>query len=300
MCIVLSEISTFCGTVAVVGLPSVGKSMLVNSLCKAYVSGISDKPQFTQKTIRGICTKEKVQVIFLDSPGFVKENSAYHTHIAKAYVENIKECDCVLFVCDASKAMSENELVILKEIAQNTKSLIIALNKRDLGLPCIDLLSQINQLHLDNSIVLVSAKTRKNIPTLFNAISAYMPRGIHHYPSDYFSDQHPTQRICECVRESLFFFLKKELPYATYVEVAQSTEIINGKHHVRVALYVEKKSQIPILVGEKGILLQKIRMRSEQKLALLFPKPIFLHLTVQLRKNWRKDTTIVKKYLNQN
>ena len=56
------------GFVAVVGRPNVGKSTRLMPLGHK-VAIVSDKPQTTRNTIRGVLTLEDAQIIFLDTPG---------------------------------------------------------------------------------------------------------------------------------------------------------------------------------------------------------------------------------------
>ena len=60
------------GFVALVGRPNVGKSTLMNYLVGQKVAITSSKPQTTRNRISGIYTSNKMQVVFVDTPGIFK------------------------------------------------------------------------------------------------------------------------------------------------------------------------------------------------------------------------------------
>lgn len=63
----MSEENTYCGFVAIVGRPNVGKSTLLNQLLGQKVSITSRKPQTTRHRIMGIDTQDNYQIIYVDT-----------------------------------------------------------------------------------------------------------------------------------------------------------------------------------------------------------------------------------------
>ncbi|MBI4862651.1 MAG: 50S ribosome-binding GTPase, partial [Candidatus Riflebacteria bacterium] len=60
------------GFVSVLGLPNVGKSSLVNQFLGKSVCITSFKAQTSRYHIRCIATSPKRQIVFVDTPGWVK------------------------------------------------------------------------------------------------------------------------------------------------------------------------------------------------------------------------------------
>ena len=61
--------STKCGYVAIIGLPNVGKSTLLNAMVLKKISIVTHKVQTTRTQIQAILSKDCSQVIFIDTPG---------------------------------------------------------------------------------------------------------------------------------------------------------------------------------------------------------------------------------------
>lgn len=86
------------GFVALVGRPNVGKSTLMNYLVGQKVAITSNKPQTTRNRISGIYTSDRMQVIFVDTPGIFKPHSKLDDYMDKASLSSLNDVDLVLFL----------------------------------------------------------------------------------------------------------------------------------------------------------------------------------------------------------
>src|ERR1044071_1262417 len=91
------------GFVTILGLPNAGKSTLLNALVGQKVAIVADKPQTTRTAIQGVMTTPEAQVIFVDTPGIHKSDSAINKRMMAAVRASLEERDLLLFVADATE-----------------------------------------------------------------------------------------------------------------------------------------------------------------------------------------------------
>ena len=63
------------GFAAIIGMPNVGKSTLLNTIVGQKIAIISDKPQTTRNKILAIYSTDEEQIIFTDTPGIHKPHN---------------------------------------------------------------------------------------------------------------------------------------------------------------------------------------------------------------------------------
>ena len=90
------------GTVAIVGRPNVGKSTLLNELVGAHVAITSRKPQTTRHRLLGIHTDDRMQAMFVDTPGFQTEHkNALNREMNRTVGQVANEVDVIVLVIEA-------------------------------------------------------------------------------------------------------------------------------------------------------------------------------------------------------
>ena len=122
-----------CGFVTLVGRPNVGKSSLINAICGAKVSIVSDKPQTTRHRIRGIFNAPRAQLVFVDTPGLHKPVTALGRKVNATAIESVSESDAevdvVCLVLDATAPFGSGDRWVADHLA--IERAVVIVNKID-------------------------------------------------------------------------------------------------------------------------------------------------------------------------
>ncbi len=286
-----------CGYVAILGRPNVGKSTLLNSILRKKISITSDKPQTTRHQILGIKTQNNVQVVYVDTPGIHKQaKTAINRLMNRAAMTMIYDVDLIVFMIDAKKWTSEDELV-LKLLQKATCPIILALNKVDLIKDKTRLLSIIESFSKKMSfaeIVPLSVKKNINVDALEKYINQHLPKQDYFFPEDQITDRDERFLVSEIVREKLMRMTGKEVPYGIAVTV-ESFEKKDNVLHVNVIIWVERKGQKIIVIGKKGEGLKEIGKQARLDLERHFRCKVFLGLWVKVKAGWTQDEKTLSK-----
>ena len=111
------EQETYCGFIAIVGRPNVGKSTLLNKILGQKISITSRKAQTTRHRIVGIKTEGIYQEIYVDTPGLhIEEKRAINRLMNRAASSAIGDVDLIIFVVDGTHWNADDEMVLNNNI----------------------------------------------------------------------------------------------------------------------------------------------------------------------------------------
>ena len=291
-----------CGTIAIVGKPNVGKSTLLNALVGQKISITSRKAQTTRHRITGIRTRDAVQFVFVDTPGFqTLHNTALNKSLNKTVLGAIGDVDLVLFVVEAG-SFTLADAKVLSLLKPGVPALLLA-NKLDnihRRAEIAPWLKTMQERHPFNEFVPMSAKNAKDIERLFGICEKYLPEQDWFYGLDELTDRSEKFLASETVREKLFRFTGDELPYTSTVIIDKFEEEASKQHKrfikIAATIVVERDNHKMMVIGDKGERLKRIGTETRQELEKLMDAKVFIEIWVKVRSGWADDEARVKSF----
>ncbi|PKU25540.1 GTPase Era [Telmatospirillum siberiense] len=289
----MSENSTRCGFIAVVGAPNAGKSTLVNQLVGTKVSIVSPKVQTTRSRVLGIAMVEasNAQIIFIDTPGIFAPKRRFERAMVQAAWSGAADADQIALVIDAERGVDDNSQSIIDRLKEAGRRAVLVLNKIDLVKreKLLALTAGLDAAGLFDKVFMVSARTGDGTGDLLAYFAAGLPEGPWHFPEDQVSDMPMRLLAAEITREQVFHQLHQELPYAATVETEQWTEKDDGSVRIDQIVYVQRDSQKGIVLGKAGRQIKSIGEKARVELEEILERRVHLFLHVKVRENWLDD-----------
>ncbi|MAC45583.1 GTPase Era [Oceanospirillum beijerinckii] len=295
----MSDQTSRCGFVAIVGRPNVGKSTLMNHILGQKLSITSRRPQTTRHQVVGIKTEDEVQVVYVDTPGMHKlekdRNKAINRYMNQAASSALKDVDLVIFIIDRMRWTEEDE-VVLQKLEHVSCPVILAINKMDrledkeALLPYLEELSERREF---DAIMPISAQHGHNLAQLEAQVREHMPESFHYYPEDQVTDRSERFLAAELVREKIMRQLGDEIPYQVTVEIEEFSED-DGILFIGALILVERDGQKKIIIGEKGSRIKQIGQEARIDMERAFGAKVMLNLWVKVKGGWSDDERALK------
>lgn len=288
----LPEVDTYCGMVAIVGRPNVGKSTILNEIIGQKVSITSRKPQTTRHRIMGIDTLDDRQAIYVDTPGLhSEEKRAINRYMNRAASSSLGEVSLVLFVVEGTR-FNEDDKMVLQKIKNSRLPVWLIVNKTDKVEDKNALMTHLQWLHEQHDfahVIPVSAKQNKYITELRDMVMEQLPPSEFYFPEEYITDRSSRFMAAEIIREKLMRYTGDELPYSVTVEIEQFKMTENGVYRINGLILVERETQKRMVIGKQGSHLKTMGSDARKDLEELFQNKVFLELWVKVKSGWADD-----------
>ena len=289
------------GFACLVGRPNAGKSTLTNALVGEKVAITSSKPQTTRHTIRGIATRERQQLILVDTPGLHKPRTLLGERLNDLVRDTLLEVDVIGFCLPADQKIGPGDGYIatdLIELQKAKKIPIVAIATKSDTVDrerLAEHLIAIDQLGDWAAIVPCSAVRGDQVEDVRQVLSEYLPASpAPLYPEEVLTDESSEKMIAELVREAALEGVRDELPHSLAVLVEEIVAREGRPEEdplldVRVHLYVERESQKAIIIGRGGSRLREVGTTARRGIEEILGEQVYLDLHVKVAKDWQRD-----------
>ena len=279
----------------IIGKPNVGKSTLMNELVGEKLSIITSKKQTTRHRILGIVNEDEYQIIFSDTPGYLKPNYKLQESMMKFVESALLDADVFLFITAADEQDEEDDVV--ERLKKTEVPVIVVINKIDLSdQKKIENLYDVWQKKIPKATVLpLSALHKFNVDTLFKLILELLPESPPYYPKDELTDKTMRFFVSEIIREKIFLNYHEEVPYSSEV-IVDSYKEDDRIIHIMAYIFVIRESQKAIILGHKGNAIKKAATAARLDIEEFVDKKVFLEIRVKVSKDWRDDPMKLKRF----
>ncbi len=284
------------GFVSIIGNPNVGKSTLMNILLGEKLSITTPKVQTTRHRIKGILSGDDYQIIFSDTPGILQPKYKLQESMLKYIEEALADADIILYLTDPFDSKRVNEEYI--DRLKNMKiPVIVVINKVDTiqQEEVKALMMQWQERLPEAEIIPASALYNYNIDKIFHTILEKLPESPPFFDKDALTDLPLRFFVAEIIREKIFENYRQEIPYSTQVIVEEFKEYPNITK-IRATIFVEKESQKPIIIGNKGQAIKKVGIEARKDIEKFLDHKVYLELYVKVDKNWRNNTNKLRRF----
>ena len=160
---------------AIVGLPNVGKSSLLNALLRTDRAIVTPIAGTTRDVIEETVNLRGVPVVLVDTAGITATDDLVEAIGIKRSRQALSSADLLLLVLDSSRPLTEGDRALASAVGdelarQSGKKACVVLNKRDLE-PTLTGPTEVAALLPNVPIISVSARTGDRLDELEEAVS---------------------------------------------------------------------------------------------------------------------------------
>ncbi len=278
------------GIVCLAGRPNVGKSTLLNAMVGTKIAIVTPVPGTTRNVIRGVVTREDLQLVFVDTPGVMKPQTLLNRRLNELVQQTWRAVEVICFIVDAAAGIGRGDAFIAEQLGRTNSPILCVVNKEDRvqRSELLPILAQADELGDWVEIVPTSAVTGLNVEHLVDVLAVHVPEGLRLFPAGVLTDQPERQLMSEILREKYLTRVFEEVPHSIAV-VIDELEEREGLLEIYASIFVERESQKGIVIGRGGQVLREANKAAREELEALFGTKVFLDVRVKVARDWQRD-----------
>ena len=290
--------TTRAGTVALIGRPNVGKSTLLNALLGERIAITSHHAQTTRDRIAGILTRDGVQFVFLDTPGFHRARHKLGERMNEVARAAAAECDVAVFMTEPEMRAGPDGATAHSEVREDDRAI---LNAIPAGTPIVLVINKIDKVKRKQvlfplleaygkeralaAVVPLSALKVDGLQHVLAEVGKLLPEGEPLFDEDELSDKPVRFFVGEFVREQILRRTRQEVPHGVAVTVEAFDE--NAKLvRIAVTVHVAKESHKGIIIGDGGKMLGAVGSAARRRAEDLLGRKVHLETFVRCTEGW--------------
>jgi len=286
--------------VAIVGMPNVGKSSLLNRLVGEKVAIVSAKPQTTRTRITGILTQGDTQLVFIDTPGMHSPKTKLGSYMVGQIQDSIADVNLAILVTEPLGEIRRQELEMAQKLRAKRIPTILAVNKIDALDRKEKMLEKIAAFSAQmdfQEVVPISALAGDGVDILLERTLQSAEPGPHYFDDAAFTDQPERVIVAELIREKLLQSLQQEIPHGTAVSVETMKERADRDIlDIEAIIYCEKASHKGMIIGKGGAMLKRVASQSRAELESFFGIQVNLQCWVKVKDDWRNREGLIRNF----
>lgn len=275
---------------AILGVPNVGKSTLLNRIVGEKIAIVSPKPQTTRTRVTGVLTEGETQFVFLDTPGIHKPRTLLGEGMIKTIGEAASGVDAALLLCEPQGAGLSPVGEFLERLKKSKVPVILCVNKIDTlreKEALLPIIAKLTENYDFEAVLPISAVTGEGVDELKAELKKLAVPSPHFFPDDAVTDQPDRVIAAELIREKLLLTLEHEIPHGIAVEIEQFSTRDSGLLDISAVIYCEKESHKGIIIGKNGALIKKMMTAARVDCEAFFGCKVNLQARVKVKENWR-------------
>ena len=284
--------------ITIAGRPNVGKSTLMNQIVGEKIAIVSNKPQTTRNRICGITTRQDVQYVFVDTPGYHRPRTKLGAYMVNVAKNSIVDVDLTILVVEPIPSVGVQEKDLIEQITSKKCPAILVVNKIDTVEKdkLLEVIATYSATADFAAIIPISAKTGDGVDLLLDECAKFAIESPFLFPEGTTTDQPERQVMAEIIREKLLWCLEREIPHGTAVEITKFSERDNGIIDIDATIYCEKAGHKGIIIGKNGEMLKKISSMARSDCEKFMGTRVYLTTWVKYKENWRDSDFMIRNF----